>query len=271
MTQNLPTQNLPQISPLNPDPELGPEIAALARRYRRAGGPVVTLMTKLGGSLERHLAALPMGVRERVGQLTETALQASWNMAELSGRALGRAAPKASPEAARRGSMMAAMATGAAGGAGGLASSLAELPVTVTVILHAIRAEAMAAGFDPKDPSIRAECLKVLAAGSPLEGDDGVDTSFLSLRLTMTGPAIQQLIQRVAPKLAATLSQKLAAQAVPILGAATGAALNAAYLSYYRELAAIRFALLRLSQLHGSERVLAAFQSASASQPVTKA
>lgn len=265
------TQTLPQISPLNTDANLTSEIEALARRYRRAGGPVVALMTKIGGSLERQFSALPMALRDRVGQLTETALQASWNMADLGGRALDKAAPKASAQTARRGSMFAAVASGAAGGAGGLASSVAELPVTVTVILHAIRAEAKAAGFDPRDPKIRAECLKVFAAGSPLEGDDGVDTSFLSARLTVTGPAIQQLIQRVAPKLAATLSQKLAAQAVPILGAATGAALNAAYLGYYRELAAIRFALLRLSELHGAEPVLAAFKSATAPQPVTKA
>src|SRR5690606_4643079 len=207
------------------------EIAALARRYRRAGGPVVKLMTKIGGSLERQLAALPMGLRERVGQLTETALKASWNIADLGGRALGKAAPKASAVAGRRGSILAAMASGAAGGAGGVATSLAELPVTVTVILHAIRGEALAAGFDPADPKIQAECLKVFAAGSPMESDDGVDTSFLSARLTMTGPAVNQLIHRVAPKLAATLSQKPAAQAAPILGAAAGAALNPPYLS----------------------------------------
>ena len=244
-----------------PDPE--PEIEALARRYRRAGGPVVAVLTRLGGSLEGHLAALPAGVRTKIGQLTERALHASWDAADLGGRAL--------PKAGRRGSLMAALAAGAAGGAGGLATSVAELPVTVTVILHAIRAEAVAAGFDPAEPAIRAECLQVFAAGSPLAADDGVDTSFLSARLTLTGPAIQQLIQRVAPSLAAALSQKLAAQAVPLLGAATGAALNAAYLGYYSELAAIRFALLRLSERHGVEPVLAAFRTAATAPRVTRA
>ena len=252
-------QTLPM---LHPD-ALAAEIAALARRYRRAGGPVIAVMTRLGGRLERHLAALPAGLRTRIGEITEKALLTSWTLADLGGRAL--------PGAGRRGSMVAAVASGAAGGAGGLAPSVAELPVTVTVILHAIRAEAVAAGYDPEDPSIRAECLKVFAAGSPLAVDDGVDTSFLSARLTLTGPAIQQLIQRVAPKLATALSQKLAAQAVPVLGAAAGAALNAAYLRYYRELAAIRFALLRLSEQHGVEPVLLAFTAAAAPPPVTRA
>lgn len=254
---------LPMVLPDPPEPE----ITALARRYARAGGPVVMILTRLGGSFERQLAALPEGLRMRVGQATEAALAASWGLADLGARAL----PKAAGKAGRHGTMAAAVASGAAGGAGGLATSLAELPVTVTVILHAIRAEAVAAGYDPADPSVRADCLKVFAAGSPLAGDDGVDTSFLSARMTLTGPALQQLIQTVAPKLAAALSQKLAAQAVPVLGAATGAALNAAYLAYYRELAAIRFALRRLGERHGEMPVLEAFRSATTPPPVTRA
>jgi hypothetical protein len=89
-----------------------------------------------------------------------------------------------------------------------------------------------------------------------------VNTSFLTARLTLTGSAVQNLIASVAPKLAAVLGQRLAAQAVPVLGAVTGAALNAAFLSYYREVARIRFALLRLAEVHGAEPMLAAFAAA---------
>lgn len=252
MTQTLPA--CPQ-APLT-------EIAALARRYRRANGPVMGLVTKLGGSFEKQLALMPAGLRDRAGRLTETALRQAWALAEQGGRRL--------PDPGRRGHMLAAMAAGAAGGAGGVATALAELPVTVTVILTAIRSEALAAGLDPADPLVAAESLKVFAAGSPLAQDDGIDTSFLSARLTLTGPALQGLISAVAPRLAAALTQKLAAQAVPVLGAAAGAALNAAFLSYYREVAAIRFALLRLAERHGEAAVLDAFRTAVSSPPVTQ-
>jgi hypothetical protein len=47
---------------------------------------------------------------------------------------------------------------------------------------------------------------------------------------------------------------------VPVLGAVTGAGLNAAFLTHYRELAHIRFALLRLTVLHGAEPVRMAFE-----------
>ena len=87
----------------------------------------------------------------------------------------------------------------------------------------------------------------------------------------MTGPALHKLIATVAPKLAAALGQKLAAQAVPVLGAVTGAALNAAYLSYYREVARIRFALMRLAVQHGAEAVTVRFAKATEAPKITKA
>ena len=205
------------------------------------------------------MAHLPPRLRSELERVTAAAL----------GTAFGVGG--AVPAVGRRGTLAAAILSGAAGGAGGLATSLAELPVTVTVILKAIREEAEAAGFDPAEPSVRAACLMVFSAGSPLSGDDGVNTSFLSARLTLTGPALQKLIATVAPKLAVALGQKLAAQAVPVLGAISGAGLNAAYLSYYREVARIRFALMRLAVQHGAEAVTQRFAVASEAPRLRKA
>ncbi|AZL57840.1 staphylolytic protease PREPROENZYME LASA [Tabrizicola piscis] len=235
------------------------EIAALAARYRRANGPVMRLVNKLGGSLENQLALIPAPLRDQLERKVTWALEASYGLA-------GRA-----PEMGARGPMLAVVASGAAGGAGGIATSLAELPVTVTLILNAIRAAAAEAGLDPKEPWVQAECLRVFGAGSPLASDDGVNTSFLTARLTVTGAAVQNLISTIAPKLATVLGQKLAVQAVPVLGAVTGAALNAAFLNYYREVARIRFALLRLAEVHGADPVLQAFAAAVEPPKILKA
>jgi hypothetical protein len=239
--------------------DLPAEVAALARRQARAAGPVVALMTRLGGRIEDQLALVPDPVRQGVERAVAGALSAAW---EAAGRA---------PRPARRAPMAAAVMAGAAGGAGGLPTALAEVPVTVTLLMAAIRAEAEAQGFDPADPAIRAEGLRVFTQGGPFEGDEGIDTSFLSARLTITGPALHGLIATVAPKLAAALGQKLAAQAVPVLGAAAGAALNAAFLSCYRELAAVRFGLMRLAVLHGPEPVARAYAEAARRAPLLQA
>jgi hypothetical protein len=229
------------------------EIALLAARYRRANGPVISLMNRLGGRVEDRLGALPPEVRARIERVTRLALERGYHLA-----ASGRHAPDFGP----RGPMALAALTGAAGGAGGLATSIAELPVTIAVILHAIRRAAAEEGFDPDDPAIRLEALRVFAAGSPLAADDGVNTAFLGVRMAVTGPALQRILASVAPRLAAALGQKLMAQAVPVLGAVAGAGLNAAFLGYYREVAHVRFGLLRLSEGHGAERVIAAFGKA---------
>lgn len=233
-------------------------VQGLAVRYRRANGPLMTIMNRIGGSVEERVALLPQAVRTQLETVTRMALE---RVHGLSARG---------PDLGERGPLLAAMATGAAGGVGGLPTAIAELPVTITLFLHAIRAVAVEAGFDADDPGIRAECLQVFAAGSPLGGDDGVNTSFVGARLAVSNAAIQKVIAVVVPRLGLALGQKLVAQAVPVLGAVAGAALNAAYMNYYRETARVRFGLLRLAQSHGAEATLQAFQAAVRVPSLTK-
>lgn len=237
------------------------EITALAARHARAGRGAMALLNKLGGKVEHQMDALPEAVQDRILALTRSALERSYGLAASSGQ-LGRIGGG--------GHLALAGLSGAAGGLGGLPSALAELPVTVTVILRAIQEVARDHGFDPADEAVRRETLRVFAAGGPTEADDGVNTSFIGARLTLTGPTVQKMIAAVAPKLAAALGQKLAAQAVPVLGAVAGAGLNLAFVRYYREVAHIRFGLLRLAQQHDPERVSRAFARAVRAAPVLR-
>lgn len=240
-------------------PDLSAQVADLARRYKRANGPVIRLVNRLGGTLENQLSSLPESVRGQIERLTAQALETAYGLAARA------------PDLGQRTPMVAAIATGAAGGAGGLATAVAELPVTVTLFLNTIRSVAREAGLDPNEDWVRAECLQVFAAGSPLKQDDGVNTSFVASRLALSGSAVQNLISTIAPKLAAVLGQKLAAQAVPVIGAVSGAALNAAFLSYYREVARVRFELVKLGRIHGAEEVEAEFRLATTPPKVIRA
>jgi hypothetical protein len=233
-------------------------VAELARRYKRANGPVMRLVARLGGTLEKQLSALPHGARTQIERITTQALETSYGIA-------GRA-----PALGDRAPLVAAMAAGAAGGAGGLATSLAELPVTITLFLNTIRAVAVEHGHNPDHDWVRAECLQIFAAGTPLAEDDGANSSFIAARLTLTGSAVQNLITAIVPRITAVLGQKLAAQAVPLVGAVSGATLNAAYLSYYREIAHVRFQLLKLAKVHGDDAVMSEFRIAVAPPKVVK-
>jgi hypothetical protein len=232
-------------------------VAILARRYQRAESGGMALLNRLGGRLEDQLAALPAPMLRQIETLTRRFLIGAYGAATVA-PGLGRIGA--------RGQIALASAAGAAGGAGGIATAIAELPVTLTLILGAVQDVAAKAGFDPRAEPTRRECLRVFGAGGPLSRDDGVDTAFIAARLTLTGPAIGSVLAAVVPRLATSMGQKLLAQSVPVIGAVAGAGLNAAYLHYYREMAAVRFGLIALAASHDPDRVIAAFHEAVASE-----
>ncbi len=222
------------------------EIIDLARRHKAAGGVGLQVLNIVGGQAENLLERLPDGVKNRLEDATTKALEVAMSAAHQSRGVVNY----------QQSWLNTALATamGAAGGAGGLPTALAELPVTTTVLLRAIQGIAHEYGFDPADPEIRKECLLVFGSAGPLADDDGADMAFLSARVTLTGATVHGIIARIAPRLSVVLGQKLAAQTVPILGAAAGAATNYAYTSYYQEMAHVHFSLRALSQKSGHSR-----------------
>jgi len=221
------------------DADLAKRLDALALRHARASNTGMRLLNLIGGQTETLLDRLPPPARARLGEATETALATAMEVAHRSRGLVGD-----SPGWMSR---AATTAMGAAGGFGGLPTALAELPMTTTVLLRAIQDVAVEYGFEPQEQGVRFDCVQVFAAAGPLENDDGADLAFLSTRIAVTGATVQALIARVAPRLATVLGQKLAAQTIPVLGAAAGAATNYAYTSYYQQMAHVHFGLRRLA------------------------
>lgn len=215
------------------------ELDRLAARYRRAGGVGIDVLNLVGTRAENLLDRLPRPVRARLNDATVAALHQAVKAAHGS-----RGVIADQPGWLNTG-VSAAM--GAAGGFGGLPSALAELPVTTTFLLRIIQGVAAEHGFDPAAENVQFDCVQVFAAAGPLARDDGSDIAFLTTRLGLAGPVLKTVIARVAPRLAAVLGQKLAAQTVPVLGAVAGAATNYAYASYYTEIAHVHFGLRRLA------------------------
>lgn len=260
MTQS----RLKEVNPDDPLPPLGEEaraeIAALAGRQSRAGGLLMKAVNLVGGSVEEGLRTLPAPVRRRIDRAAQSALRRSYDAAARTRGGEGRLGGLAARVAGDRAHKALAALSGALGGVGGLATSLAELPLATTIIFRAVQGVAEAHGEDPGAEETRVECLRVFGAGgAAVKGDDGIDTSFLGARLSLTGPAINRLVARVAPRFGAVLGQKLAGQAVPLIGAAAGAGTNWAFIDYYVEMAHVHFGLRRLARAHGEEPVAELF------------
>ncbi|MEM9433818.1 MAG: EcsC family protein [Pseudomonadota bacterium] len=235
---------LPPIKPADPPRDV--QLKALAERYRSARGLGLKLISAMGGQAEGLLDKLPDPVLRGLDSATMRALEASFAAAARSRDGL--------PDTGHWLTRAITAGTGAMGGFGGMPTALAELPLTTTVILRAIQGIAAENGFDPAHDDTKLDCLQVFAAAGPMEEDDGVDLSFLTLRLTVTGVSAQALLKSVAPKLATVLGQKLAAQTVPVLGAVTGAAINYTFTSYYQDMAHVQFGLRRLAEQTGEDR-----------------
>lgn len=223
------------VGPVDVDAELD----RLAARYRKAGGIGVQMLSAVGGRAEGLLDKLPTGIRDRLGDATGYALTLAMRGAQKSRGAVKDQQPWVNTAVAT--------AMGAAGGFGGLPSALVELPATTAVLMRAIQGVAAQHGFNPDEESVQFDCIRVFAAAGPLSNDDGGDLAFFTLRLTLTGGAMQKLIATVAPKLAVALGHKLAAQAVPVLGALAGASANYVYTRYYQEIAHVHFGMRRLA------------------------
>ena len=240
MTQKI----LPPVKAADPSKEI--QLSNLVARYNGARGVMVEAVSFLGAKAENVLDMLPDGMRTTIEKATFQALESSFSAAAASRGTIPDTGNWATP-------LMTATA-GAVGGFGGLGTALAELPVTTTLILRAIQGIAVEHGFDPSDADTKADCLRVFAAAGPMSEDNNTDLSFLTLRTSVSGATVHALLSRVAPKLSVTLSQKLAAQTVPVLGAAAGATINYAFTSYYQDIAHVQFGLRKLAEETGHDR-----------------
>ena len=169
---------------------------------------------------------------------------------------------------------LAVVATGAGGGAFGLPALAIELPVSTTIMLRSIADIARSEGEDLHSPDARLQCVQVLALGGKSTSDNGTESGYFAARaalatsiseaaahLTKKGlsqhgaPAIVRLISQVASRFSIVVSEKAAAQAVPVVGAFGGAVINALFIDHFQDMGRGHFIVRRLERLHGQDEV----------------
>ena len=239
------------------------ELRAIAKTYREASGLVIKLSNFVGGKFEGVLKKVPDGFHKAIDRASDLALRTSYFAAstthadDASDSYLNRTLARFEGE---RWHKIASAVTGAVGGFGGLGVAMAELATTTTVIMRSIQQIAETYGEDIHSEEVRLQCLGVFAFGGPLTEDDAVETGLYELRLALRGGTLEKVISMVLPRFGIVASEKLLAQAVPLIGAAAGAAINPIFTSYYQQMAHVQFRLRKLEQLHDAEQVRACFE-----------
>ena len=172
--------------------------------------------------------------------------------------------------------MAASAASGAAGGAFGLAALTFELPVSTTIMMRSIADVARSEGADLSDRQTQLECVMVLALGGDSRRDDAAEVGYFAVREAMTravsaaashiashgmakegAPALVRLISLIANRYSVNVTEKAAAQLVPLIGAVGGATINAIFIDHFQSVARGHFAVRRLERKHGVEVVRA--------------
>ena len=71
-----------------------------------------------------------------------------------------------------------------------------------------------------------------------------------------------RLITQVASRFGAVVTQKAAAQTIPVIGALGGAAVNYAFIDHFQSVARGHFTVRRLERKYGKEIIFAAYEEA---------
>lgn len=236
----------------------------------------------IGSPLEFAVKRLPDSVSRRIHGAVEAALfksaqAALWTMENTPGKA-----------ASTRWHKLAAATSGAVGGAFGFTTLFIELPVSTTIMMRSVADVARSEGFDLRDMSTRHACLEVFALGGNSGKDDASETGYyitrgftaevmrhlsaelagravggspvmIGLTPKEAGKWLAKLVEKVAARFGVVVTEKFAAQAVPIVGAVAGATLNTMFTDYYQDVARGHFIVRRLERTYGYETVRAAY------------
>lgn len=176
--------------------------------------------------------------------------------------------------------------SGAAGGALGGLSVAAELPLSTLLILRSVADIARSQGEDLTQLEARLACLEVLALdpglrdkASPTDKKESADTDdtelgYFAVRIAMgkqisdaakyvaqhgladrAAPPLVKLISTIGQRFGVVVSEKLAAQAIPVIGAVGGALINTYFIGHFQDIARAHFTIRRLEREYGEATV----------------
>ena len=161
-----------------------------------------------------------------------------------------------------------------------MAGLAVELPLSTTAMLRSIADIARSQGEDLGSPESRLSCLQVFALGGPAPADDAGETGYYALRFGLSAtikelaqiitergavregsPILVRFATAIASRFGITVSEKMAVQAIPVLGAVGGAGINVLFIHHYQAVARGHFTVRRLERVYGAPIVRAAYDA----------
>lgn len=262
------------------------EQAELAQAFEALEHPsfAARLANAIGRPIEGVLRYLPQRWHDRIHAAAENAIDKAFMVALDS---LDAQASRGGHVALHQ---LTVAATGCLGGYFGLPALAAELPVTTIIMLRSIAGIARSHGEDLTSADARFACLEVFALGGRSGEDRYAEIGYYEVRLALalhftpltsqlakagrgvtSLPGAVDLVRGIAARFGVVITDKAAAQMVPIMGALTGAAINTLFLKHFQDIASGHFTIRRLERKYGATVVEAAYRAAGRIAPALAA
>jgi len=240
----------------------------LAKDLLENPGFAIKITNIIGLPIEKLIEKLPANWSHKIGEITKRALF------KASEAAIFTIKDKPGKGSYNKLHTLGVAATGGVSGFFGLATLAVELPVSTTIMLRSIAEIARSEGESITSTETKLACLEVFALGGNRKSDEGSETGYYAVRaflaksiseaaefiaekgLTEEGaPFLVRLIANISQRFGVQITQKAAAQAIPAIGAATGALINTIFIRHFQDMARGHFIVRKLEQAYGKENI----------------
>lgn len=249
-----------------------------ARRLIEVPGMSMRMTQAVGAPIEWGMRRLPAGLRRRLDHRLQAVLM---QVARSAARTLS---DQPGTPAKTRLHTLGAGVSGALAGLVGPWAMLLEVPTTTTIIFRSIAEIARAHGESVQNPETMLACMEVLMLGPAPNADDAsgqrefAESMYYAVRTGMArqiklasadllakhsqhSSAMSLFIKKVVERFGLQYTEKLAAQAVPVLGAVGGATVNTIFIRHFQAVARGHFTVRQLERQYGEAAVRAAYET----------
>ena len=239
------------------------EGASFAQRLTDAVGRPVGMLSR----------TMPQSARRVIAHVSETALRGALKLAL---RTLDLNAPAKPANRAHKLARRRVRGGRRRAGARGAAARTADLDHDPSALDRRDRARGRRG---PERPRGCSRLRRSVRPRRPGDGESAFESGYFAVRAALAksvsdsarfvaaegvaalpAPVIARLISQIAARFGIVVSEKLAAQAAPVLGAIGGAAVNAAFADHFQTLARGHFIVRRLERQHGASVIAFEYQ-----------
>ena len=235
-------------------------------------GIAAKLTNVIGMPFEKAFDYLPAKWTDAIQTITQKSLQHALDVAV---KTIDHNDKKSSNDKLHK---LLVIASGGIGGAFGLPALAIELPATTIIMFRSIADIARSEGENIHMIETKLACLEVFALGGSTEKDNTAESGYFAVKALLAkqvseaakyiiekgiaedgAPVVVRLIATIASRFGATVSQKAAASAIPVIGAAGGALINSIFMDHFQNMARGHFIMRGLERKYGVELVQAKY------------